>query len=337
MCKVIFCTNDVFDAENYREPFCKFLLKEYEIHAECLIISLREYRNILPILKKLIVSIKSTNHEKAVVILRGVELSIFVPYILIFFNTQIIVYLTGLGSLWGNQDSFKTKSFKFFFKRYLRVCEIFGVKFWMQNTDDIKDIGVRANLLRGSGIKILSKTIDAEYIPVNLLFAGRLTEEKGIGDLIIFAKNLPMDWHLTICGELDKEVGAKRLQEFKTICGYSNVSYLGFVNDMSSVLLKNKFIFYPTKYREGTPRIVLEGLSLGLVPIIPYLPGLKELFNEVKVIKYTDPISAINSIESITFEDFKRMSVYNVEMSKRLYERQIIYQSMYKSIRKFLK
>lgn len=155
-----------------------------------------------------------------------------------------------------------------------------------QNPDDLVDLGVKNGIVvLGSGVERsdpkATQVINTDSL--KLLYVGRLLKSKGINTTIsIFEqfKSRNISVSLTIAGTIDKDnpdsITETELLELKSKIG---VKYLGFVSDMDSVYKECNVLLFPSTYREGVPRVILEALKYGLTIVTRDMPGCKETIN----------------------------------------------------------
>ena len=114
-------------------------------------------------------------------------------------------------------------------------------------------------LLRNPGT-IPTQTTSAKVIRSGWIFAGRLTEEKGILDLIV---NWPSEESLDIAGD-----GPLRDSIAELISGKSNIRMIGtYPPGENGIFLKYEGLIFPSKWFEGSPLVTMECLATG-TPII---------------------------------------------------------------------
>ena len=152
-----------------------------------------------------------------------------------------------------------------------------------QNPDDLADLGIQNGMVvLGSGVERIDPKAD-EVIhtdSLRLLYVGRLLKSKGINTTISTFEQLKLrniSVTLTIAGSIDKDnpdsLTEAELLELKSKVG---VNYLGFVSDMDPVYKECNVLLFPSIYREGVPRVILEALKHGLTIVTRDMPGCKE-------------------------------------------------------------
>jgi len=103
------------------------------------------------------------------------------------------------------------------------------------------------------------------------LYASRLSEEKGILDLIKAFKKFNFD--LNVCG--DGPLKSKLENETK-------IKYLGFLSKKKilNLLLKTKFLIFPSKCFENFPTIFLQAFALNVLVIAPKLGSMSTIIKD---------------------------------------------------------
>lgn len=333
--KVLFVTNDYFDLINSRAPFASYLESHHQTKVTLVLISNHENADFLVFpktlngLKKLARYMKSENYT--ILIVRGVELSIILSPILAFCSSvKRIIYITGLGSLWGNKLTMRNSIFRGFYGIYIYLLRLRGANFWAQNEDDLSELRLKSigDIVNGSGVKFQNGPF-VHDLTTQILFAGRITYEKGFDHLITLAGALPDNWNLIVCGELDSSISKNDLEIFKTLAAENKIEYMGFIKEMPQMFERCSFAFYPTSYREGTPRFVLEAMGNGLIPVIPYVPGCKKIIDDGKAIN----MSSNNWQEKLLNMDdeiYVEWVEYNRHLIEKVYSREAVYKEKYR-------
>ena len=229
-----------------------------------------------------------------------------------------VAVITGLGYAFV-YNSYKYKLHKFVISLFYKIAEK-RIQIIAQNPDDLLDLGLRkGRVIFGSGIVKptinINKKADTKHL--KLLYVGRLLKSKGVEHAINtykevrkFNKNVK----LIIAGSIDTEnpdsISISLLDEIKKIEG---VDYLNYVDNLQEVYLNSDILLFPSIYREGVPRAIIESLSFGLTIVTTNMPGCKEtIFNNgicinndfvVEATKYIISLSskniADNCIESL--------------------------------------
>lgn len=213
----------------------------------------------------------------------------FIPnvlnYLASFRNSDIkrVSVITGLGFAFiSENNSIGAIIQRNLIKRFYRIASR-RVQIIAQNPDDLADLGIQSGkVVLGSGIQStdFSATQLVHKESLQLLYVGRLLKSKGIKTTISIFEQLKLrnkGVSLTIAGTIDKDnpdsLTEAELSELKSKVG---VNYLGFVSDMDSVYKECNVLLFPSTYREGVPRVILEALNHGLTIVTRDMPGCKE-------------------------------------------------------------
>lgn len=208
-------------------------------------------------------------------------------------DVKLIIHITGLGI------AFSSSKFKYQLLRFLsQLIYIFkffiSCKIIVQNPDDRSTLWAssffpnRITLIEGSGVDIdqfvmSTSTIRNEFC-INkeiLVFTcvTRLIWEKGIHELIIAFNKLKLtnaNCVLLLVGwpDLDNPQHVP-LSYFESLVPDGNIKFLGKRQDIVNILSGSDCFIYPSYYREGVPRSVMEALSVGLPIITTDTPGCR--------------------------------------------------------------
>ena len=121
-------------------------------------------------------------------------------------------------------------------------------------------------------ISSLSSNEDRRYSK-QVIFAGRLSKEKGIDSLIDIGKKLPSDIHMIILGTGPEE---QKIQEFVKI--QKNVHYLGYqIKENTISLIRGSDILIQPSLKEGISSTILEAMACKTVIIASNVGGNYEL------------------------------------------------------------
>ena len=105
----------------------------------------------------------------------------------------------------------------------------------------------------------------------DFIYASRLSEEKGIIDLINAHKKFK--FNLKICGDgpLKNLVNQQK-----------QINYLGFLSDdgVNRELVKSKFLIFPSKWYEGFPTVILKAFLFEAVVLAPELGSIPTIIKD---------------------------------------------------------
>lgn len=195
--------------------------------------------------------------------------------------------ITGLGSALASPRTPKQRLVatvaRLLYRAGLAQCEV--VIF--QNADDrdaLARLGAlprhaRIAIVRGSGVDL------AHYAPSPLppgppsfLFLGRLLRDKGIAEYVAAAR-LVRAHHpaarFRIAGWLDPNPESLTQAQLDALVADGTIEYLGVPDDVRPHLAAAHVLVLPS-YREGTPRSVLEAMSMNRAVITTTAPGCRE-------------------------------------------------------------
>jgi glycosyltransferase involved in cell wall biosynthesis len=173
-----------------------------------------------------------------------------------------------------------------------RISQKWAEKVVFQNSDDqmlLQTMGIvsveQTTKVPGSGIDLDRFSVapfreDESFI---FLFAGRLIWDKGIGEFIDAARYVKKTYQsirFRVVGALDFDNRTAITND--QICAWEEeniIEYLGEVEDIRSLISQSDCIVLPS-YREGLPRILLEGAAMGRPLIATDVPGCREVIEE---------------------------------------------------------
>lgn len=203
--------------------------------------------------------------------------------------------ITGLGYAFQgvkNLDSSISKFQKIIFNLY-RLALNGAHKVIFQNPDDLqlfKLLGLvnsdnKMGLVNGSGVDTTNyipvdfpkDEITNKIIPKFLLIA-RLLGDKGVREFATAAQSLQKKYphaQFSLVGWIDSNPDAIKQEELNEWVNSGVINFFGKLEDVRPVIEAHSVYVLPS-YREGTPRTVLEAMSMGRPIITTDAPGCKE-------------------------------------------------------------
>ncbi len=151
-----------------------------------------------------------------------------------------------------------------------------GTRIIFQNEDD-KAIFKAAKIMteeqcgftNGSGINLK----DYDYTPepidgkIKVIFTARMIEDKGPMILIDAAKKLEADYkdqvQFLLCGGLDTNPNGITKEVLEDKCDGEYIQWLGHRKDIHTLLNQSHIMAFPSWYREGLPKSVIEAAAIG--------------------------------------------------------------------------
>lgn len=145
-----------------------------------------------------------------------------------------------------------------------------------QNNDD-KAIFHNAKIMteeqcaftNGSGINLQNYDYTPEPAgePIKVIFTARMVEDKGTMVLIDAAKKLESEYkgrvQFLLCGGLDSNPNGITKEMLESKCDGEYVQWLGYRKDVLGLLKKSHIMAFPSWYREGLPKSVVEAEAIG--------------------------------------------------------------------------
>ena len=156
------------------------------------------------------------------------------------------------------------------------ACRRSGVTVIFQNHED-ESLLLRHHVIKerqsayvkGSGVDLKA----FPYMPqpddgkVRILFAARMTREKGVMTLIEAAERLRGELEgraeFWLCGGLTKNPKAVSKEEIETACDGNYIRWLGHRDDIAELLKASHIVAFPSYYREGVPKSLIEACAVG--------------------------------------------------------------------------
>jgi glycosyltransferase involved in cell wall biosynthesis len=150
------------------------------------------------------------------------------------------------------------------------------LKVIFQNNDD-KSIFQAAKIMNdsqcaftnGSGINLQNYDYTPETTegPIKIIFTARMVEDKGTLVLIDAAKKLESEYkgkiQILLCGGLDTNPNGITPEMLESRCDGEYIQWLGHRKDILELLKQSHIMAFPSWYREGLPKSVIEAEAIG--------------------------------------------------------------------------
>lgn len=194
--------------------------------------------------------------------------------------------LSGLGFLFiDNTNNFFKKLLKKLGQFMLRISLSFNTKIFFQNNDDKEELLKKKIISNHETVLINGSGVDLNYYkfsklpedPVFLLIA-RMIKSKGIYEYIEAIKILKKEFpnlKFMLLGGVEDNVDSINIMEIRRWVDDGLIEYTGQVDDVRPYI-KECSIYVLPSYREGTPRSVLEAMSMGRPIITTDAPGCRD-------------------------------------------------------------
>ena len=121
----------------------------------------------------------------------------------------------------------------------------------------------------GSGINLQNYDYTPEPIegPIKIIFTARMLVDKGVFILIEAAKKLEAEYKgkvlFLLCGGLDTNPNGITKDMLESRCDGEYIKWLGHRKDVLELLKQSHIMAFPSWYREGLPKSVIEAEAIG--------------------------------------------------------------------------
>lgn len=140
--------------------------------------------------------------------------------------------------------------------------------------------------IKGSGVDMN----EFVYVPepesevLKVMFAARMVKEKGFGNLIEAAEMLREEYEgkvqFLLCGKLSDNPKAIKKEELEAMCDGHYIQWLGHRNDVRELLQQSHIVAFPSYYREGVPKSLIEAAAVGRPIITCNSIGCKDVVDD---------------------------------------------------------
>ena len=195
----------------------------------------------------------------------------------------------------------------------------------------------------GFNVVQIPNAIDLNIIPKKstrqyenqIIFAGRLSKEKGVEILLETGAHLPDNYHLLIAGSGPLEEKVKKLAAKK-----SNIHYLGYQQkqDVLSFIHSSDLLLQPS-LEEGISSTILEAMGCGTCILASNIEGISEVVQNGKTGVLVEPNNSnalLNEIQDLLQKKEKRLRMANegLEIVKQYDWQEVgkLYLNFYESI-----
>ena len=167
------------------------------------------------------------------------------------------------------------------------------VKVIFQNQEDknlFLDYGVieesQAVFIKGSGVDldVFRYVPEPESETLKVVFTARMVKEKGVIELIEAAEKLRHDYEgkleFWLCGRLAVNADAVSQEELETRCDGRYIKWLDFQKDIKSILEQCHIMAFPSYYREGVPKSLIDACAVGRPIVTTDSIGCKDVVDD---------------------------------------------------------
>lgn len=216
------------------------------------------------------------------------------------------IYSKNIAQLYGKTTSKLSEKYE---KTALNIADVITV-----NSNE----GYNYYTKMGFNVVQIPNAIDLNIIPKKstkqfenqIIFAGRLSKEKGVEVLVETAEQLPDNYHLLIAGSGPLEGLVRDLAAKKT-----NVHYLGYKTKpkVLSLIHSSDLLIQPS-LEEGMSSTLLEAMGCGTCVLGSNIEGISEIIEDGKTGVLVEPNNSnefINKILELLLKKEKRLSMAN--------------------------
>ena len=155
---------------------------------------------------------------------------------------------------------------------------------------------------------------------IDVLYVGRITEEKGLPSVIDTLKeHRNLQIHIIGDGPLKNDL-------IETSLGFEHINFHGGKsrNEVLDFISKSKFLLFPSIWYEGMPITIIEAFSSGVPVICRNLGAMADMIKDrVTGLKYYDNLSLSTTLNSLNKVDYDLMSKLALQEYKKYYSEDI--------------
>lgn len=255
--------------------------------------------------------------------------------------------ITGLGYGFTGKLNFKRKLINLILKKLYKLSLRFSTAVIFQNPDDellFSNLNItkqkKTYIVNGSGVDLKF------YCPVELpskpvfLMLSRLVADKGIIEYCEAAREVRAKFPEAIfqlAGSFDPNPSGLNYNQLRPFIDSKDISFLGHISDVREVLKNCRYYVLPS-YREGTPRSILEAMSVGRPIITTDAIGCKEtVLNGINglLVQIKDKKSLAAAMQKmLEFDDKKieHMSAESIKLVREKYDVSKVNNNIFKII-----
>lgn len=180
----------------------------------------------------------------------------------------------------------------------------------------------------------LKSKLGIKSYKVIICYVGRITEEKGVFELIEAFSNLIEDYRdisLVLCGPIEIKNKEKKYF-FEKFIEEANVQYFGMVNNPLEYMACSDIFVLPS-WREGFGLVNIEANSVGIPVITTNIIGCKDSIEHEKTGLFVDAKNSSNLEQTLKRliddpETRKKMGLNGIKRVTNLYDRDKIWNSL---------
>ena len=244
--------------------------------------------------------------------------------------------ITGLGSVFNEGKSKRSKSLLFIVKHMYKVSLLGAEKVFFQNPDDMRLFqkykivsALQSCVVNGSGVDLDYYKFSNPPGKISFLLLARLLNSKGVRiyfEAAQIVKSLYPNIEFSLAGHID-DLNNDSISrgELDSWIERKVINYYGQMSDVRTAIANCSIYVLPSFYREGVPRSILEAMSMGRAIITTNTPGCKETVIDGENGYLIDPKSVSKLVDAIMKfvnqpETVRKMGVKSREMAEEKYD-----------------
>lgn len=202
---------------------------------------------------------------------------------------SIFSMITGLGYAFTDvtQGGLKKRLVNYFVKKLYKKSLTHNKKVFFLNNDDSQLFGSLGITSLSQSVVLNGEGVDLDYFyyvdnmpeKLSIIMLSRLLKDKGILEYYKAAKILKSRYgdqlSFKLAGSIDNNPTSLSQSDLNEIIESGCVDYLGSLSDVREAIKSSSVLLLPS-YREGTPRCILEAMSMGRAIITTDAPGCRE-------------------------------------------------------------
>lgn len=175
-------------------------------------------------------------------------------------------------------------------------------------------------LIKGSGVDLQEFAFvpEPDSQPIKVMFTARMVREKGVVVLTEAAELLRREYEgkviFLLCGKLSDNPKAMQRDELEARCDGRYIQWLGHRTDVKELLRQCHIVAFPSYYREGVPKSLIEACATGRPIITTNSIGCKDTVDD-GVNGFLIPVKDCNALA-----EKLRALIENPELRKRMGE-----------------
>ena len=260
-------------------------------------------------------------------------------------GVKSIAVVTGLGYAFIHNGYMQT-----IISMLYRLTSRFHKMFIFENTEDRKLFAKLGIVSEKSSVSVKGCGVDTSFFQpvaneatgkIVFTFIGRLLYDKGIREYVEAARMVKAgrpDTEFWVVGELDAGNPATvDKDELISWVEEQVIYYHGFVKDVRRLIAQSDCLVLPS-YREGLPRIIVEGMSMAKPVITTDTAGCNETVDEgingylAKTGDVSDLADKIGKMLALTPDERKRMGIAGREKACREFDDKLIAGDIFKQV-----